>query len=87
MSNVTPPATVARTANLALIFQEVLTATVRLRSNRQAVSDAESFRHHTREASGKSARKMRATSPPIPPRTSSIGVTFAVAGFLDETRS
>lgn len=36
--------------NLAIIFQELLTATVRLRSNRQAVSDAESFRANTREA-------------------------------------
>ena len=36
--------------NLALIYQEALTATVRLRSNRQAVSDAESFRANTREA-------------------------------------
>ncbi|HTS61404.1 MAG TPA: DotU family type IV/VI secretion system protein [Candidatus Acidoferrales bacterium] len=40
----------ARTENLALHFQEVLTAIVRLRANRQAVSDAESFRHHMREA-------------------------------------
>lgn len=39
-----------RTENLALIYQELLTATVRLRSNRQAVSDAESFRANTREA-------------------------------------
>jgi len=39
-----------RTENLALHFQEVLTAIVRLRANRQAVSDAESFRHHMREA-------------------------------------
>ena len=31
--------------NLALHFQEVLTAIVRLRANRQTVSDAESFRH------------------------------------------
>ena len=36
--------------NLALIYQEALTATVRLRSNRPAVSDAESFRANTREA-------------------------------------
>ncbi|MBV8551412.1 MAG: DotU family type IV/VI secretion system protein [Acidobacteriaceae bacterium] len=36
--------------NLALVFQEVLTATVRLRANRQAVSDAESFRVQMREA-------------------------------------
>jgi len=40
----------SRTENLALHFQEVLTAVVRLRANRQAVSDAESFRHHMREA-------------------------------------
>jgi type VI secretion system protein ImpK len=39
-----------RTDNLALNLQEVLTAIVRLRANRQAVSDAESFRHHIREA-------------------------------------
>jgi type VI secretion system protein ImpK len=39
-----------RTENLALNFQEVMTAIVRLRANRQAVSDAESFRHHMREA-------------------------------------
>jgi type VI secretion system protein ImpK len=39
-----------RTENLALHFQEVLTAIVRLRANRQTVTDAESFRHHMREA-------------------------------------
>jgi len=37
-------------SNLALHFQEPLTAVVRLRANRQSVSDAESFRHHMREA-------------------------------------
>jgi len=40
----------APTANLALLFQEPLTAVVRLRANRQSVADAESFRHHMREA-------------------------------------
>jgi type VI secretion system protein ImpK len=39
-----------RTANLALHFQEPLTAVVRLRANRQAVSDAETFRRHMRQA-------------------------------------
>jgi type VI secretion system protein ImpK len=39
-----------KSENLALIYQEVLTATVRLRSNRQAVTDAESFRANAREA-------------------------------------
>jgi len=37
-------------ANLALHFQEPLTAVVRLRANRQSVTDADSFRHHMREA-------------------------------------
>jgi type VI secretion system protein ImpK len=40
----------ARNGNLALHFQEVLTAIVRLRANRQAVTDAETFRQHMREA-------------------------------------
>src|SRR5690349_4630358 len=39
-----------RLENLALHFQEVLTAIVRLRANRQTVTDAESFRQHMREA-------------------------------------
>src|SRR4051812_32248522 len=38
-----------RSENLALNFQEATTAIVRLRANRQAVTDAESFRHHMRE--------------------------------------
>jgi type VI secretion system protein ImpK len=42
--------TQTRTENLALHFQEVLTAIVRLRANRQAVTNAESFRQHMREA-------------------------------------
>ena len=33
-----------RTGNLALVFQELLTVGERLRSNRQAVTDAASFR-------------------------------------------
>jgi len=40
----------ARRDNLALHFQEVLTAVVRLRANRQDVTDAETFRHLMREA-------------------------------------
>jgi type VI secretion system protein ImpK len=41
-----------RTENLALIYQEVLTATVRLKCNRQVVNDVESFRANTRKALG-----------------------------------
>ncbi len=76
-----PPVT--RTANLALIFQEVLTATVRLRSNRQAVSDAESFRHHIREALRTAAQEARDSGGYA---TEDIKMaTFAVVGFLDES--
>jgi len=40
----------SRAENLALIFQEVLTVIVRIRSNRQELSDAESFRYYVQEA-------------------------------------
>jgi type VI secretion system protein ImpK len=46
--------------NLALIFQEIITATVRLRANRQPVSDAESFRVHIREALKTAQQQSRA---------------------------
>jgi type VI secretion system protein ImpK len=66
-----------------MILQEVLTATVRLRTNRQAVSDSESFRHHIREAlraAAQEARNIAAYS------TDDIKMaTFAVVGFLDES--
>ena len=44
------PALDRRGWNLALAFQEVFTAIVRLRYNRQAVSDAESFRAQMKQA-------------------------------------
>ena len=68
--------------NLALIFQELFTAIVRLRSNRQAVSDAESFRHHIREAVKTAAQEARNRGY----STDDIRMgTLAVVGFLDET--
>jgi len=48
-------ATTARRENLALIFQELFTAIVRLRSNRQSIPNAESFRQHIRDAVKKAA--------------------------------
>jgi len=39
-----------RGENLALIFQETMTATVRLRSGRQSVMDSGAFRAQMREA-------------------------------------
>jgi type VI secretion system protein ImpK len=75
--------TAPRAANLALIFQEVLTATVRLRSNRQAVNDAESFRHHIREALRTAAQEARNSAGYS---TEDIKMaSFAVVGFLDES--
>lgn len=79
---VTPSPYRARPENLALIFQEFITVIVRVRSDRQAASDAESFRANMRAAlkkaeqaglaSGYSAQDTRLAS-------------FAVVALLDET--
>jgi type VI secretion system protein ImpK len=71
-----------RAENLAYCFQEVLTVGERLRSNRQPVSDAESFRHQVREAIKTSAEESR--------RRGYSGediqlATFATVAFLDES--
>jgi type VI secretion system protein ImpK len=69
--------------NLALIFQELLTAIARLRSNRQAVTDPESFRHQIRQAVKAAALQARHQA-----GCASDDVrmaTLAVIGFLDET--
>jgi type VI secretion system protein ImpK len=68
--------------NLALGYQEVLTAIVRLRSNRQAVTDAGVFRNHVRVAL-KAAEAEAA-------RHGYAGedirlATFAIVAFLDES--
>src|SRR5713226_1127272 len=78
----TPSAVARRTENLALMLQEVLTAIVRLRSNRQAVSDANSFRIHMREAlkaADQEARKRGYNGDTI-----QLAI-FAVVAFLDES--
>jgi type VI secretion system protein ImpK len=72
-----------RRRNIALIFQEVLTATVRLRANRQTVSDAEVFRGHIREALRMAAQEARNDAGYA---ANDIKLaTFAVVGFLDES--
>lgn len=68
--------------NLALVFQEILTAIERLRSNRQVVPDAEAFRGQIRDAikAADSAGRQRGYSP------DDIRLaTFAVVAFLDES--
>src|SRR5262245_55028510 len=76
-------ASVARNPeNLALAFQEMLTAVVRLRANRQLPLDAHSFRTHMRDAARTAVRKSRArgyTDDDIQM------ATLAVVGFLDES--
>jgi type VI secretion system protein ImpK len=73
----------SRTDNLALIFQEVLTAIVRLRSNRQELSDAESFRYSMREAFKAGIQEARNQGGY---NAEDIKMaTLALVGFLDES--
>ena len=78
-----PPQSFApRTTNLALVFQEILTVTVRLRSNRQTVTDAEVFRNQIRsalKAADREGKSLGYTDEDI-----RLGI-FAVVAFLDET--
>ncbi len=72
-----------RPENLALILQEVITAVVRYRANRQPITDAETFRHHIREALKAAAQQARNVA-----GYSSDDVKyaiFAVVAFLDES--
>lgn len=68
--------------NLALVFQEILTATVRIRADRQAVSDAESFRGHIREAVRRADEQGRSAG--YAPEDIRVGL-FAAIAFLDES--
>ena len=76
------PALAFRGWNLALAFQEVFTAIVRLRCNRQSVSSADSFRAQTKQALRIAEQEARG-------RGSSAEdvkqATFAVVAFLDES--
>jgi len=76
------PVNARRPENLALIFQEVLTAIVRLRANRHGITDANAFRHHTREALRGAANQALAagyTSDDVKL------ASFASVAFLDES--
>jgi len=77
-----PSPAVRRPESLALIFQEVLTAIERLRGNRQGVTDAEAFRHHTREALKNAANQGLAAGY----NADDVRyATFAAVAFLDES--
>jgi type VI secretion system protein ImpK len=67
---------------MALLFQEVLTAIVRLRATRQGVTDANAFRHHTREALKTAASQALAAGYTA---EDTRHATFAAVAFLDES--
>lgn len=75
-------AAVSRPENLALAFQEVLTAIVRLRSRHQAVSNAEVFRAQMREALKRAEQE--AGNRNYPAEDVRLA-TFAAVAFLDES--
>ena len=76
------PAQVAGRSNLALIYQEILTAITRFRSNRQAVQDAGSFRAQVKTAIG--AAEAEATKKGYAADDVRLA-TFAVVAFLEES--
>ena len=68
--------------NLALVYQEALTAIVRLRSTRQSASDAITFRAHMRQLLG--AAEQEAQRRGYSGEDTRLA-TFAVVAFLDES--
>jgi type VI secretion system protein ImpK len=71
-----------RTDNLALIFQELLTVIVRVRGNRQPVTDGNKFRTDMKNAL-RNAEKESITRAYMP--EDARFATFAVVAFLDES--
>jgi type VI secretion system protein ImpK len=76
------PALDRRGWNLALAFQEVFTAIVRLRYNRQAVSNAEAFRTHVKQALRVAEQEARGGGCSSEDVKRAI---FALVAFLDES--
>ena len=76
------PALDFRGWNLALAFQEVFTAIVRLRNNRQSVSSADSFRAQTKQALRVAEQEARSRG--CRPEDVKQAM-FAVVAFLDES--
>src|SRR3954447_10984551 len=71
-----------RPDNLALIYQEAITAIERLRANTQSVTDANAFRHHTREAMKTATNQALAAGYTA---DDARFATFAAVAFLDES--
>jgi type VI secretion system protein ImpK len=68
--------------NLALIYQEVLTAITRFRSNRQVATDAGVFRNQMKAAIRAAESTAMASAYPV---EDTRLATFAVVAFLDES--
>jgi len=68
--------------NLALIYQEVLTAITRFRSNRQVATDAGVFRNQMKAAIRAAEAAAMASAYPV---EDTRLATFAVVAFLDES--
>ncbi len=73
---------VHRRANLSWVFQELLTAIVRLRFNRQSVPNADVFRSNMRELIRLAAQNAQSLG--YSPDNVKL-VTYAVVAFLDES--
>ena len=71
-----------RTSNLALVFQEMLTVIVRLRSGRQIVADAETFRVGTLKALKRAEQEAHTLGYSVEDIRLAC---FAVVAFLDES--
>src|SRR5882672_9483784 len=71
-----------RPENLALVYQEAMTAIVRLRAKGQGVTDANAFRHHTREALKAATNQALAAGYNA---DDARLATFAAVAFLDES--
>ena len=71
-----------RRGQLALALQEVFTATVRLRANRQVAADAESFRTHVKQLLSGAEREARR----LGYAADDVGTAlYALVAFLDES--
>lgn len=71
-----------RRGQLALALQEVLTATVRLRANRQLAADADSFRRHVKQVMAAAEQEARRAGYADDQIRLAL---YAVVAFLDES--
>lgn len=78
----TPQPTSRRRDNLALVFQNLLTVIVRLRANRQVISDSQAFR--TQMQNALRAAEKEGIKKLYPPEDVRLA-TFAIVAFLDES--